>query len=208
MKTFPGMSLASIWSIVAVCMLLLTGCQVAGERAAGTDPTPAATSINPTPTAVPVYKPADASGRAQNVRVPVKPALADVNSKEGLEAFTAYWYELLTYGYESGDTGPWNAATETGCALCETLTTGLAESYAEERWLVGGRLTTPSIEADWKDGEDTQSVAVQVIQGRIEFYGPANIQPFPPLESTNVTASFFAKHFSGHWTVIEVGHLV
>jgi hypothetical protein len=41
-----------------------------------------------------VYKPADAKGRAQNVPVPVKPALADKNTKEGLEAFTKYWYEL------------------------------------------------------------------------------------------------------------------
>ncbi|MFP5313120.1 MAG: DUF6318 family protein, partial [Actinomycetes bacterium] len=68
-------------------------------------PTPSA-SATPTPTPSAVYKPADATGPAQNVPVPVLPEVAKTETKEGLEAFAKYWYELLSYGYESGDTKP------------------------------------------------------------------------------------------------------
>ncbi|WP_425256415.1 DUF6318 family protein [Pseudarthrobacter sp. J47] len=199
-------------AFLAAAALALTGCQGGGDPAA--DPTSASASTTasatptPTPTPSASYKPADASGKAQNVPVPVKPALADENSKEGLEAFTKYWYELLSYGYETGDTSAWVAATQPGCRLCDTFKQGLADSYADNHWVVGGRLTTPSIQAHWQEGASKQSVAVQVIQDRIEFYGPPSVQPFSPLEETNVAAAFFATHVNGSWVAVDIGQLV
>lgn len=72
---------------------------------ASATPTSAGTSTAaPTATAkpTPTYKPADANGPAQNVPLPVKPALADKFSKAGIEAFAKYWYATLSYGYETG----------------------------------------------------------------------------------------------------------
>ena len=56
-------------------------------------PAPSSTpSATPTPAAS--YKPADATGRAQNVPVPVLPEAAKAETKEGLEAFARYWFQL------------------------------------------------------------------------------------------------------------------
>jgi hypothetical protein len=86
--------------------LLLSSCQ--GGSAPGGPPSetgsttasPTASvsvpSASATPSAPPVYKPADAKGKAENVPVPVMPELAKENSKAGLEAFIGYWYELGT----------------------------------------------------------------------------------------------------------------
>ncbi len=63
----------------------------------------ASATASATPTASAIYKPADASGKAQNVPVPVLPEAAKAETKEGLEAFARYWFELLSYGYETGD---------------------------------------------------------------------------------------------------------
>ena len=88
-------------SAVAVSVIALSGCSGGGDPQAGptatavvspAQPASATPSATPTPKPTPVYKPADAKGRAQNVPVPVKPALADKNTKEGLEAFTKYWF--------------------------------------------------------------------------------------------------------------------
>ena len=71
-----------------------------GTPSAATSQSPSASasataSATPTPSAS--YKPADASGRAQNVPVPVLPEAAKTETKEGLEAFARYWFELLSY---------------------------------------------------------------------------------------------------------------
>ena len=89
--------------------LLMAGCSGGAPADPGTgSPTPsqsASPSVPPTPTPTPsaVYKPADASGPAQNVPVPVLPEVAKTETKEGLEAFTRYWFERLSYAYETGD---------------------------------------------------------------------------------------------------------
>jgi hypothetical protein len=73
-----------------------------------------------------VYKPADAKGRAQNVPVPVKPAVADKNTKEGLEAFARYWYALLNYGFETGNLTPWTKLTSGSCEFCNLIKKSIA----------------------------------------------------------------------------------
>ena len=104
-RTFsPGRMRLSAISVLAASVLVLSGCSNGeGPKNGSSDgATPSASSAasatqsaTATPTPTPVYKPADAKGRAQNVPVPVKPALADKNSKEGVEAFTKYWFSLL-----------------------------------------------------------------------------------------------------------------
>jgi hypothetical protein len=163
-------------SAVAVSVLALSGCSGGGDPQAGPTATavasPAASgsasatpSATPTPKPAPVYKPADAKGRAQNVPVPVKPALADKNTKEGLEAFTKYWFSLLNYGYETGDLTPWSALTANSCAFCCTLKTSVSV------WSIGmdvGRLVAGSrrllCNTKFKANSTSQQVVVQVIQ--------------------------------------------
>jgi hypothetical protein len=105
------------FAVVAAAALALTGCNSGGEPNNGGSASPSASesatpSATPTPTPAAAYKPADATGRAQNVPVPVLPEVAKTETKEGLEAFARYWFELLSYSYETGDTKQLEAASD------------------------------------------------------------------------------------------------
>ncbi len=103
--TFPFVHVrTAVFGLTAI--VLLSGCQGGSAPSASPSET-SSTTASPTlsvsapavsatgiPTAAAVYKPADATGKAQNVPVPVMPELAKENSKAGLEAFIGYWYAV------------------------------------------------------------------------------------------------------------------
>jgi hypothetical protein len=209
--------LLPVFSVVAVSVLALAGCSGGGDPQAGptasvvASPVQSASgsaaatpSASQTPKSKPVYKPADAKGRAQNVPVPIKPALADKNTKEGLEAFTKYWFALLNYGYETGNVSSWAKLTSSSCEFCNLLKKSIAVGYKEGRWQAGGRLTIPSIEANFKPGGVSQQVLVQVIQEETKFYKADKSVGRSPAAGSN-TASVVIATFSGsQWTVSDL----
>lgn len=205
-------------SAVAVSVLALAGCSGGGDPQAGPTASAVASqaqsasgSATATPSATakpkPVYKPADAKGRAQNVPVPVKPALADKNSKEGLEAFTKYWFALLNYGYETGDLKAWSALTAASCTFCSNVKTSVAVGYRSGRWQVGGRLSTPSVQSNFKPNSATQQVAAQVIQEVTQYYKADKSVGRSPEPGTNTGVVVIAIHSKGEWSVSDM-HLV
>ena len=203
-------------SAVAVSVIALSGCSGGGDPQAGptatavvspAQPASATPSATPTPKATPVYKPADAKGRAQNVPVPVKPALADKNTKEGLEAFTKYWFSLLNYGYETGDLTSWSALTANSCAFCSNLKTSVSVGYRDGRWQVGGRLKTPSVQSKFKPNSTSQQVVVQVIQEVTQYYKADKTVGRSPEPGTNTAVVVIAVHTKGKWSVPDM-HLV
>ena len=111
-------------AVVAAAALALSGCNSGSDPdTGGTSPSPSASvSASVTPSATPSpaasYKPADAKGRAQNVPVPVLPEVAKTETKEGLEAFAAYWFEQVNFAYESGDVTGVQAVTSQICVFC------------------------------------------------------------------------------------------
>src|SRR5215218_7689958 len=132
--------------------LLLAGCSGGAPADPGTSsPTAAETtspSATPTPTPTPsaVYKPADASGPAQNVPVPVLPEVAKTETKEGAEAFAKYWFSVLSYAYETGDVALLESLEPPSCAACQKVKEVIRDWHSEGRRLVGGTLTTPVAE--------------------------------------------------------------
>lgn len=204
-------------SFLAVSTLALSGCSngdgpKTGDPSAG--PTSSATqsasvtpSASPTPKPTPVYKPADAKGRAQNVPVPVKPPLADKNSKEGLEAFAKYWYSLLSYGFETGDLAAWSKISSSSCVFCNTLKNSVAVGYKEGRWQVGGRLTTPSVEVRFKPGAASQQVVIQVIQEATHYYKADKTVGRKPASGSNTASVVQAIYSGGKWVISDL-HLL
>ncbi|MDQ0863618.1 DUF6318 family protein [Arthrobacter globiformis] len=205
-------------SAVAVSVLALAGCSGGGDPQAGPTATAvaspaasgsgaAAATPSATATPKPVYKPADAKGRAQNVPVPVKPALADRNTKEGLEAFAKYWYALLNYGFETGDLSSWAKLTSTSCEFCNLLQNSVAVGYKEGRWQAGGRLSARSAEARFKPGAASQQVVVQVIQEKTHYYKADKSVGRSPAPGSNTASVVVAKYADGHWAVSDL-HLI
>ncbi|MCU1517186.1 MAG: hypothetical protein JWQ75_1907, partial [Pseudarthrobacter sp.] len=175
---------ASALAGLAAAALALSGCNPGGEPNTGGTTTPSATesatpsstaSATPTPTAP--YKPADATGRAQNVPVPVLPEVAKTETKEGLEAFTAYWFEQLNFAYETGDAAGIQAVTSPGCEFCSNITTSLISNYQGGRWLAGGKITVPSTTTTFEPAADgNYEVIVQVQQDTITYHDPGGAE--------------------------------
>ena len=138
--------------------------------------------------------------KAQNVPVPVLPEAAKSETKEGLEAFARYWFQLLSYGYETGDTSALNAVTGPGCEFCLNVTQAVSSSYDGGKWLVGGRIETPSVATSFEQQPDGQyQVVVQVQQAMISYVGRQGSEirkPTPPSDTGNVMIADFA---SGTW---------
>jgi hypothetical protein len=203
-------------SAVAVSVLALAGCSGGGDPQAGPTATavvsPAASgsgSASATPSATatlkPIYKPADAKGRAQNVPLPVKPALADKNTKEGLEAFAKYWFQALSYAYETGNTKLMEAGSGPDCRFCNGLRDNIKNAWQGKQWIVGGKIQTPSVRGLYKEGATSQKATVQVIQQEITIY-KADGAPFPDVtKQTNTGSLAVAKFDSSGWTVIDLG---
>lgn len=157
----------------------LVACSQAAGDPGGGSPSPAPPSVSasatptPTPTPSATYKPASADGPAENVPVPVMPEEAKLESKEGLEAFARYWYELVNYGFETGDVEPIRAISGPDCAVCKNFYQMVESGYQNEDWIVGGQLTVQGIHSDYVlTPEGRYQVLIQNIQAPIGYYGP------------------------------------
>jgi hypothetical protein len=197
---------------MAAVALALSGCNTGGPGATDTtspaaSQTPSA-SPTPTPTATPAYVPASASGRAQNVPVPVLPEVAKTETKEGLEAFARYWYATLSYAYETGDVTLLGDITRAGCANCDAAKAVITNWYPNGRWLEGGKIVTPAIETTFKVAPDgNYQVIAQVQQSQLRAHkedGSVSEVVVPP---SDVAQIFMATYSSAGWYVVDVQRL-
>ncbi|MFF2348024.1 DUF6318 family protein [Pseudarthrobacter sp. NPDC058119] len=206
---------SGVGAFLLACAVALAGC--AGGAPADPGPTsPAATesstqiaSPTPTPTPSAVYKPADASGPAQNVPVPVLPEVAKTETKEGAEAFTKHWFSVLSYAYETGDTAPFESIAPNPCEACQKVIKVTQDWHSEGRWLVGGKVSTPVANTTFaKSPDGTYQVAAQVHQDPLSYMRAdgtaARTDPQAPDQGNLLVLSFS----EGKWTVVELGNIV
>jgi hypothetical protein len=103
--------------------------------------------------------------------VPELPEAAKAETKEGLEAFARYWFVLLNYGYETGDTSRIDAITSSACSACERAKAVISGWHEGGRWLAGGKVQTPSVSTTFKVAPDgNYQVAIQVSQAALSYY--------------------------------------
>jgi hypothetical protein len=192
------------WAAAAVmaCLLSITACTGGGTAPPGASPAPESPGFSamstpnatPTPTAT-SYKPADASGRAQNVPVPVLPEAAKAETKEGLEAFARYWFAQLNFAYETGRLSGLNEVTSSGCEFCSNIARALATNYVGDRWMAGGHIETPSVSTTYVAQADGQyQVIVQVRQEEITYFDSDGTEfrtPTPPSDTGHVLVAAF-----------------
>jgi Family of unknown function (DUF6318) len=196
---------------VAAAALMLAGCAGGAPADPGTvsaTPAESATSspsATPTPTPSAVYKPADASGPAQNVPVPVLPEVAKTETKEGLEAFTRYWFEQLNYAYETGDVAGLEAVTSPSCDYCSKLTNSLTTNYQGGRWLSGGKITTPASTTSFVRSTDGNfQVVLQVLQTPITYYEVGGKEFRTASKGSNTGNVLLANFIDGAWRVNDL----
>lgn len=201
---------------LAVAILALSGCSngdpqgnpSAGPASTASQSASVTPSASPTPTPTPVYKPADAKGRAQNVPVPVKPALADENSKEGLEAFTKYWYSLMTYAYQTGNLKPVEAITSPSCSSCKRVRSTIKTWNQEGKWIEGGELQVFNSNTKFSpDAKGRQQVFVQYHRLAVN-YRESDGKIREAFPKSNLLADIFiAEHQGARWFVTNVDRI-
>ncbi|MFJ6077228.1 DUF6318 family protein [Pseudarthrobacter sp. NPDC092419] len=197
-------------AVVAGAALLLGGCAgAAPEPAASPDTTQSGTtsvSVSPTATAtaMPAYKPASAKGPAQNVPLPVLPAVAKTETKEGLEAFTKYWFAVLSYAYETGDVELLKGVSGPDCAFCNGLVKNVSNAWKDDKWISGGRVKTPAVTGRALENEPWQAT-VQVMQDEISIHNPDGTLTQDPTKAINVGSQVVATFGRDGWTVTELG---
>jgi hypothetical protein len=178
--SITGRRRSCIAALLGLSLVMVAGCSGGGTTPGATAaPASSSASASPTespsasPTSTAVYKPADASGKAQNVPVPELPEAAKAETKEGLEAFARYWFQLLSYGYETGDASRLDPITSANCAACEHAKKVFTGWHSGERWLVGGMVSTPSVSTTFRAAPDgNYQVAIQVSQKALSYYNP------------------------------------
>jgi Family of unknown function (DUF6318) len=200
-------------TLLAVSLLMATACtsgQAPPSSAPSTDSPGTSTSATPsaTPTPTASYKPADATGRAQNVPVPVLPEAAKAETKEGLEAFARYWYQLLNYAYETGDLSRISSISSGTCALCGKVFPGIKTWNSEGRWIVGATVTVLAVQSTFvRTADDNFQVAVQS-QQRSGSLKNANGSEGQTVEESEMLGDLMvAKYEKGSWTVQNVDRL-
>ncbi len=141
-----------------------------------------------------------------NIPVPVKPAVADENSAEGLEAFTKYWFELFSYGYQTNDWATYDGLTDAGCRTCANLTGQVRDLYAEGGWIDGGKIRLNSLQTEFQQNTSGSiNSFVDVEQAELIYYdaGGIEIDRSEALPSTiNVSIALWDQ---GRWIMLDFG---
>ncbi len=157
--------------------LALAGCSSPPKTAATTPPVSApptsepATTPAPTPSTAAVYKPATDKGPAENVPVPVLPEKAKEFSKEGLIAFTKYWYSTLGYAFETGDPEPMMTVSGPNCLTCQSIAKMVVAGHSEGKWISGGKMVLGSPEASFVlTAQDDYQVTVMARQEQVKYF--------------------------------------
>lgn len=199
-------------ALVVAAAVALSGCNSGGEPNPAVTGTPsAAESISPTPTPTPTatYKPADATGRAQNVPVPVLPDVAKTETKEGLEAFAHHWYATLTYAYETGDIKPLESISGPDCGSCARVKEVVEGWHSEGRWLVGGRMVVEGAQTKFVEvAPGEYQVLIQVRQDPVSYYRADKTLDETSNSGPAIGDIMISAFENGQWNAKTVEHLV
>lgn len=199
--------------LVGLTLLPVTACTGGGTTPGATaapEPSSPTASLTPTPTPTPTasYKPADASGRAQNVPVPVLPEAAKAETKEGAIAFASYWYAVLNYAYQTGDFGPMDAVTGAACRMCAKVRPGIVEWNSDGRWIAGGLVVVKGAFTEFvRTAEGDYQVTTQLEQP-VGFLYRADASIEKSVPASQVLADIMTVRFAdGEWNASDVDRL-
>ena len=206
--------LATVSLAAAGSLVVLSGCSGSDDPGADAaqSPSPSVSeSVSPSPSPSPsaTYKPASAEGPAENVPLPVMPEEAKVESKEGLIAFARYWYELVNYGYETGDVGPVKAVSGPDCTDCIRYLDVVDRGYRDDDWMAGSMIDFRSVHSDYVLTPDgLYQVLIQFTQEPVEFYGPNGAEyGIDPGSDTPVVQILEARFEDNHWVVAQLSSM-
>ncbi len=140
--------------------------------------------------------------------MPELPEAATKETKEGLRVFADYWLSLMNYGFTTGDYGPVNKLTASGCETCANIQKGVPETYKSGGWFVGGELAIKSYSDSFRpDINDTYGPLMRISQSSRAKYDKTG----KVLESHTADAGekniyvLYSRFQNGAWRVADFG---
>lgn len=175
----------------------------APEQTTSTSPPPMTTPPEPT---TPEPTAASSDGPAANIPVPEKPALADENSVEGLEAFTEYWFELFSYGYITNDWDEFLEITDSGCGTCGNVVEGVQEQFAAGGWAAGGEAEVLTFSSDFElNTAGSINSFVEVGQDEVTLFSQSGEAVGESPRSEPSIDVLIATYEQGGWIMLDFG---
>ncbi|WJH25293.1 DUF6318 family protein [Pseudarthrobacter defluvii] len=207
---------SGVAALVVGLALALSGCNPGDSPGPGGTSSPvaaetptASATVTPTPTPSAVYKPADASGPAQNVPVPVLPEVAKTETKEGLEAFTRYWYAALSYAYETGDINALDSVSGSTCASCKKVKQEVIDWHSSGRWLEGGRVSVDAVDSNFVQSQPSTYQAIAQVQQEAIAYHLSDGSVKGRVAALPTTPDIVVATYNGNsWKAQTVEHMV
>ncbi len=136
----------------------------------------------------------------------MKPALADQNTAEGLEAFTEYWLELFSYGYETNDWAEFDEATDPGCRTCGNLKAEVQEHYKNGGWIEGGKISLKSTSTDFiGNTEGSINSFIDIKQANILYYDSSGLELKRTDNTDSIVGVSIAFWEDGRWVMLDFG---
>ncbi|MHA7154907.1 DUF6318 family protein, partial [Arthrobacter sp. TMN-50] len=146
------------------------------------------------------------NGPAANIPLPEKPALADENTVEGLEAFTEYWFELLNYAYITNDWGPLEAVTDPGCDTCVAIKEEVQRVYGDGSWLKGAEIEVMSFSSKFElNTSGSISSFVQKRQSEVTYFDSDGSELGTDPMTEPVFDVVIALHENDRWLMLDYG---
>ncbi|MDK1361175.1 DUF6318 family protein [Arthrobacter sp. zg-Y1219] len=212
-------SAARLGALGLAAVLVLGGCSGSGDdpgaeaaegsnsaapsgSAVATESASASPTSTPTPTAA-AYKPASAEGPAENVPLPVMPEVAREKSKEGLEAFARYWFDLINYGSETGEISLAQGLSGPECEICESFYGAMEEGYVGEDWVEGGKLTIVALGTSFVETPQGRFQVILSVKQEASVNRGPNGKVFGenPADKYSFAQIMEASYVGDHWVV-------
>ncbi|POH58557.1 hypothetical protein CVS28_10420 [Arthrobacter glacialis] len=140
--------------------------------------------------------------------MPVLPGKAKEFSKEGLIAFTEYWYETLGYAFETGDPAPMMSISDPGCRTCEAIEKMVVSGHAGGKWIVGGKMVIGAPASSFTlTAEKTYQAITMARQEQVKYF-KADKTLSKDLGVTIAEGDILVGDYKGgRWIALTVEHL-
>jgi hypothetical protein len=139
----------------------------------------------------------------------VLPEVAKTETKEGAVAFATYWFQVLSYSYETGELSLLEIMTPPSCEPCLKSTQAIRAWHSEGRWLVGGQIKTPAVETTFaKDEAGMYKVAVQVHQVPLSYVRADGTIAHTDAQAADQGNLLIVSYGAHSWVLHDVGSIV
>ncbi len=135
--------------------------------------------------------------------MPVMPDVAKEESKEGLIAFGEHWFDLVNYGYETGDAAPVREISAPDCEICESFYDDLEKGYVDDDWIQGGKISVLQTGTKFiQTPEGRYQLLLSIRQDASANRGPnGKVYVEAPIDESTTAQIMEATYISDHWVV-------